>query len=52
MFVARDQITEGSDIINYPTMPVNPCNCNFESLSDVENEWESFDSSLGDQLLT
>ena len=51
LFLARDKLLDGADIatLTYPTMPVNQCNCNYE-LSDVENEWENFDSSLDESI--
>jgi hypothetical protein len=52
LFLARDKLLNGADIstLSYPTMPVSQCNCNFEVPSDVENEWESFESILDDSI--
>ena len=52
LFLARDKLLEVADItmLSYPTLSVNPCLCNFDLLSDVENEWERFDSLLDDSI--
>ena len=50
LFLARDNIIQGADILSYATMPVNQCNCNFEVPSDVEDEWESLDSILDESI--
>ena len=50
LFLARDNIIQGVDILSYATMPVNQCNCNFEVPSDVEDEWESLDSILDESI--
>ena len=52
LFLARDKLLDGSDIstLTYPTMPVNHCNLNLDERSDVENEWESFDSVLDESI--
>ena len=52
LFLARDKLLDGTDItmLSYPTLPVNPCQCNFDLLSDVEDEWERFDSVLDDSI--
>ena len=52
LFLARDKILNGSDIsmLSYPTMPVNACNCNFDLSSDIENEWENFDTILDESI--
>ena len=52
LFLARDKILDGSNIddLSYPTVPVSECQCNFDYLSDVEDEWESFESVLDDSI--
>ena len=52
LFLARDKLLDGSniDMLSYPTLPVNECQCNFDLLSDVEDEWESFDSMLDESI--
>ena len=52
LFLARDKILDGSNIddLSYPTVPVSECQCNFDYLSDVEDEWESFQSVLDDSI--
>ena len=50
LFLARDNITNGSNIVDYPTLPVNQCNCEMEIQSDVEDEWESFTSILDESV--
>ena len=52
LFLARDKLLDGCDIstLSYPTLPVNNCNCNFDLPSDVEDEWESFDSILDESI--
>jgi hypothetical protein len=49
LFLARDKLLDGADIatLSYPTLPVNECQC-IELLSDVEDEWDSFNSVLDD----
>lgn len=53
LFLARDKLLDGCEIatLTYPTLPVNQCQCNFDLLSDVEDEWESF-SSVADESIT
>ena len=52
LFLARDKLLDGSniDMLSYPTLAVNECQCNFDLLSDVEDEWESFDSMLDESI--
>ena len=56
IFLARDKLLDGSDIstLTYPTLPVhansNNCNCNYDWPSDVEDEWDSFDSVLNESI--
>ena len=50
LFLARDNILNGSDIMSYPTMPVNKCQCDFDLPSDVENEWENLDPILDESI--
>ena len=52
LFLARDKILDGSSIddLSYPTLPVAECQCNFDYLSDVEDEWVSFESVLDDSI--
>ena len=39
LFLAKDKILDGSSIddLSYPTLPVAECQCNFDYLSDVED---------------
>ena len=48
IFLARDKLLDGSTIqmLSYPTLPINECQCNFDLTSDVEDEWERFDSVI------
>ena len=52
IFLARDKLLDGTNIemLSYPTLPVNECQCNFDLLSDVEDEWETFDSVLDESI--
>ena len=52
IFLARDKLLDGSTIqmLSYPTLPINECQCNFDLTSDVEDEWERFDSVLDDSI--
>ena len=52
LFLAKDKILDGSSIddLSYPTLPVAECQCNFDYLSDVEDEWDSFESVLDDSI--
>ena len=52
LFLARDKLLDGADVatLSYPTLPVNECNCNFDLLPDVEDEWERFDSLLDESI--
>ena len=48
LFLARDNITNGYNIVDYPTLPVDQCNCEIQS--DVEDEWDSFTSILDESV--
>ena len=52
LFVARDKLIDGVDItqLSYPTLPVVNCNCNLDSLSDEEDNWDIFDSTLDESI--
>ena len=52
IFLARDKLLDGTNIemLSYPTLPVNECQCNFDLLSDVEDEWETFESVLDESI--
>ena len=50
LFLARDNIINGTESPSYPTLPVNQCNCNMEVPSDIEDEWESFTSILDESI--
>ena len=53
LFLSRDKLLDGCDIatLTYPTLPVNQCQCNFDLPSDVEDEWDSF-NSVADESIT
>ena len=49
MFLARDKLAQGADMsdLTYPTLPViNATNDSFEAMSDVDDEWDQFNSDL------
>ena len=52
LFLSRDKIMDGSDnsMISYPTVPIDElhynCNCNHDWPSDVEDEWDIYESDL------
>ena len=50
MFLARDKISEGLSLNEYPTMPVNiyPFNSDFNDFSDCDEWEESFTQSLSE----
>jgi hypothetical protein len=52
IFLAGANLLDGSniDMLSYPTLPVNQCQCNFDLLSDVEDEWENLDSVLDESI--
>ena len=52
IFLTRDKILDGSNIddLSYPTLPVSECQCNFDYLYDVEDEWDSCESVLDDTI--
>ena len=52
MSLARDNLSEGHEYLNYPTMPVNLSSfyTDYDNFSD-NDEWEESFSSIGSETL-